>query len=1220
MSDADIHPSLEANQHNATEEAELLEFLLRELNIDQAIVDLLLQDQRTRFDKALEKLQGIAYLFEVESRTLCIQDYLSGEIINQIPLIAENSSVFSMSGPPSLDTEHWEAWASAYCYLDRRNGDIEHIHKVSPHAQSHRYGLVKTESACFQYTSHPYQTERLAQTRQSLFHQVHKSGPSQTAYDLYLSEDGLFLCLSDREAGILHIISTESNQWLGQVAIRNPGSTKALNLAFDYYEPKVYITDNQSPVLYCLNLQSLEIEEVMRGFTGQIFGNIVRSPDIRFLFMLQYHPGVTLQYVNIETGEYEEEIALKGNLFSTQQIDPCDLITLSPDLNLLFVVTSHNDPTPFTPLITVIDPHQFQVMHAQSIPNALKEQTKPLGLVFSIHNQIVQEQKSALELLQRSGWIPAETLPELKDKHQLQSAQDLAETERIASEKGDLGQGNVPALAPVEAEYMALNAKLAIPAILYALSQKLYQQTEIELSFHDEENTRFKQLSEAYRQTLETHDLVEVLIPDILGEHCLETVLTRQDILSLMANVSADTQRIARPPHACPACNTALKGNWDCPQCFLELESPHRAERKKRSSLNSLGALPRFHLLLADPKRRRLLILDDHKTIDWELRAQEMEQEGDERKINFWNALWLNKQNILVVDKLANQVFECSPMGTISWSVHQELSEDHVLNQPVKASFYSEEYQESKGLIEEFLIVDQGNHRVLIINRKQEILWQYGVRGEAGAEAGYLNTPSDLQKTYDGTYLIADTGNHRVIEVRDQEIIRSYGFKQGLNSPIYAQRLLDQDTLIVDAGHFRLLEVELDGEIVRETYYYTHEMPAEMRMETPSRVYRREKQSIVLMDEDKVIEIQPHQQKLIWSSLLKHLSRRIEIKRDAFDKRDSYIQSFDHYRLPTLEELFERLRETNRLQDSSGIAEKIMERFQTLLEIHRENDQQRERKTQVKHINDEPLQDVSIYVIDRVNHQIIRIDHAGQDHWHFGTDPAHRLQRPGHIYETPKSLLIADTLHNLVLEVALEGQEVLQIFGEEGELLRPRSAFRTLMGTTLVADQGNRRLVEFNAKGEIIWEYKKHREIASPYYAEALGQGTILFVDQGLHMVKEITREGELIWSYGQPSRIGTEENQLTSPEFATRLHSGAILIADTGNNRIIEVSPKRKLLWEFSGNKKHQIQRPIACQRMNNGNTLIVYNSSRNMLEVNQLGESCWFFELGLEPMIRLV
>lgn len=1184
---------------------ELLAYVLQQLGLEFSLIDLLQQDQQQRYHKALEKLRGTAYLIDLENHCLRIQSFPEGEELASLPLGGGNW--FSDSTPL---LRRYEPWGSALCYLNRHSGQIEKLQKIKI---DQLYGLIVSADTSFLYLPDLLSSPYLAETRICHGPLSPKSGSRDTVYDLYLSEDRQYLCISNRQSGTLQILSTVTRELYGEVKIRPPGSSKALNLSFDLYEPRVFITDNQTPVVYSLDLPSLQLEEMPVGLHRQIFGNLVRAPDIRYLCILVLKPGVSLQYLNIESGEFDEEIALKGNFLSLSQIDPCDLITLSPSHNLLFVMTSHNDPTPLTPGISVIDPDQMQVLHFQSIPHALRDQTKPLALVFALPNPLIDEQKSALELLIQQGLLTPAKLAELE----AEMRGGVQTHAPLRGEETGLGIGGVPALKPVAAEPIQLDPAKALPAILYLLGHKLYQQTEIDLQAAPDELIRFQALAEEYRQLLEHYDSVEVKIESLPDAQTLETVLTRQEILSLMSEVSETTGKVVRPPYTCPACAQPLRGSWNCPSCYLELESPGRAERRKRASLDSLGALPPFHLLLTDPKRRRLLILDDHKTIDWELRAHEIVWEGHE--VHFWHALWLNRQNLLVVDRYNHQVFECSPMGTVGWSVNQNLSPAHVLKRPVKASFYSEECSERKRLIEHFLIVDQGNHRVLIINRQQEIIWQYGVQGEAGDGPGYLNTPSDLQLTPDGTYLIADSGNHRVIEVRDQEIIRNFSWKQGLSNPIYAQRLLDQDTLIVDAGHYRVVEIDLAGEIVRECFYYTPDMPEELRMELPSRVYRREKQSVVLMDEDKVIEILPIRQTLIWSSLLKHLARRVEIRRNAFDKRDSYVQSFEQHHLPTLEELLDRLRESNRLQPATDLAQKILERFNALLEARRESDQQREQQIQVKHINDAPLLDVSIYVIDRVNHQIVRIDHAGQDHWHFGTDPSHKLLRPGHIFETPKSLLIADTHHNLVLEVSLIDQEVLQIFGEPpGTLLRPRSAYRTLQGTTLVADQGHRRLVEFNANGKIIWEYHKPREISHPYYAEALGKGTILFVDQGLHMVKEISRKGELIWSYGQPSRIGTEENQLTSPEFATRLHSGAILIADTGNHRVIEVSPQRKILWEFSSYKKYQLHRPIACQRMSNGNTLIVYNNSRSMLEVNREGEACWYFELGTSPMIH--
>lgn len=1179
---------------------EFLTYVLQELGLEFGLIELLQQDQQQRYQKALEQLRGIAYLIDLENHCLRIQTFPEGEELKCLSL--SGGSWLSDTAPLLM---RYEPWGSALCYLNRHHGQIETLQKIKP---DHCYGLVISAETSFFYLPDLLSLAVLPETRICHGPVTPKSGRQDPVYDLYLSEDRQYLCISHRQGGTLHILSTLTQEWWGEVRIRQPGSSKALNLSFDLYEPRVYLTDNQSPTVYSLELPSLQLETIAVGLQGQIFGNLVRSPDIRYLCILVLKPGVSLQYLNIETGEFDEEIALKGNFLSLHQIDPCDLIALSPMHHLLFVMTSHNEPTPLTPGISVIDLDQVQTLDFHSIPYALRDHTKPVDLVFALANPLLNEQKSALELLLQQGLLTPEKLAELQAKRQ--------ENLDTPAETRGLGIGGVPALTPLPADPIRLDPAKALPAILYLLGYKLYQQTEIDLQAHPDVLARFETLSEEYRQRLEHYDSVEVTIEALPGEQKLETVLTRQDVLSLMQEVSEATGQLSRPPYTCPACAQPLKGSWNCPSCYFELESPERAERRKRASLDSLGVLPPFHLLLTDPKRRRLLILDDHKTIDWELKAHEVVWEGHE--VHFWYALWHSRQSLLVVDRHHSQIFECSPTGIVSWAVDQSLSPAHVLKHPVKASYYSE-MDPTKELVEHFLIVDQGNHRVLVINRQQEIIWQYGIQGEAGNGPGYLHTPSDLQRTPDGTYLIADSGNHRVIEVQDQEIIRVFSWKQGLHHPIYAQRLLDQDTLIVDAGNYRVIEVDLSGEIMRESFYYTHDMPEELRMEMPSRVYRREKQSVVLMDEDKVIEILPLRQTLIWSSLLKHLARRTEIRYHALDKREKYIEAFEQYQLPSLEELLERLRESQRLQPPTDLAERILERFHALLEARRESDRQRSEQIQVKHINDAPLLDISIYVIDRVNHQIVRIDHAGQDHWHFGTAPNHKLLRPGHIFETPQSLLITDTHHNRVLEVSLTNQEVLQIFGETpGTLFRPRSACRTLQGTTLVADQGHRRLVEFNAHGKIIWEYQKVREILHPYYAEALGQGTVLFVDQGLHMVKEINRKGELIWSYGQPSRIGTDENQLNSPEFATRLHSGTTLIADTGNHRVIEVSPQRKILWEFSGYKKYQLYRPIACQRMSNGHTLIVYDNSRSMLEVNREGEACWYFELGTKPMIH--
>lgn len=64
------------------------------------------------------------------------------------------------------------------------------------------------------------------------------------------------------------------------------------------------------------------------------------------------------------------------------------------------------------------------------------------------------------------------------------------------------------------------------------------------------------------------------------------------------------------------------------------------------------------------------------------------------------------------------------------------------------------------------------DNRVMLINQSGKIVWQYGQAGVTGSGYNQLNTP--VQNTYlpGGDILIADQGNQRVIEVnRAKQIV-----------------------------------------------------------------------------------------------------------------------------------------------------------------------------------------------------------------------------------------------------------------------------------------------------------------------------------------------------------------------------------------------------------------------------------------------------------------
>lgn len=102
------------------------------------------------------------------------------------------------------------------------------------------------------------------------------------------------------------------------------------------------------------------------------------------------------------------------------------------------------------------------------------------------------------------------------------------------------------------------------------------------------------------------------------------------------------------------------------------------------------------------------------------------------------------------------------------------------------------------------------DNRVLLVDQRGNIVWQYGQFNVTGSGPNQLNTP--VQNTYlpepnrDDHILITDQGNGRVIEVRrsDKAIVWEY---DGLNNPNSAELLTSGNILIADENNNQALEV-----------------------------------------------------------------------------------------------------------------------------------------------------------------------------------------------------------------------------------------------------------------------------------------------------------------------------------------------------------------------------------------------------------------------------
>jgi hypothetical protein len=136
-------------------------------------------------------------------------------------------------------------------------------------------------------------------------------------------------------------------------------------------------------------------------------------------------------------------------------------------------------------------------------------------------------------------------------------------------------------------------------------------------------------------------------------------------------------------------------------------------------------------------------------------------------------------------------------------------------------------------------------------------------------------------------------------------------------------------------------------------------------------------------------------------------------------------------------------------------------------------------------------------------------------------------------------------------------------------------AFQRLAdGITMIAESGNRRIVEVNHVGKIVKEEPLKVKNPNPHrdtrMARKLAGGNYLVCQEGDGCVREYDGSGKIVWEYaldlaGRPASPGHgPEGHGTSVFGALRLPNGHTVIAGGNNNRVIEVDAKGKIVWSI--------------------------------------------------------
>lgn len=127
---------------------------------------------------------------------------------------------------------------------------------------------------------------------------------------------------------------------------------------------------------------------------------------------------------------------------------------------------------------------------------------------------------------------------------------------------------------------------------------------------------------------------------------------------------------------------------------------------------------------------------------------------------------------------------------------------------------------------------------------------------------------------------------------------------------------------------------------------------------------------------------------------------------------------------------------------------------------------------------------------------------------------------------------------------------------------------------TMVAESGNRRIVEIDRDGKIVKEIPLQVDHPDPHrdtrMVRKLASGNYLVCHEADGAVREYDGSGKVVWSYtldlaGRPASPGHgPEGHGTAVFGALRLDSGNTLIACGNGNRVIEVTPEGKTVWSI--------------------------------------------------------
>lgn len=174
--------------------------------------------------------------------------------------------------------------------------------------------------------------------------------------------------------------------------------------------------------------------------------------------------------------------------------------------------------------------------------------------------------------------------------------------------------------------------------------------------------------------------------------------------------------------------------------------------------------------------------------------------------------------------------------------------------------------------------------------------------------------------------------------------------------------------------------------------------------------------------------------------------------------------------------------------------------------------------------------------------------------------------------------MIAESGVGRILEVDKEGKIHAEVKLKAGGTQNTRMARKLDNGNYLVCAENPGVVTEYNAKGEVVWDYPIKTRV---YGAIRLRNGNTLIASGGGAGVVEVTKEGKKVWEI--KDSIPDSPITLKWTTFLTELDNGNFIVgnchAGEKSPQIFEITRDKKVPWQF--NQYETFGNGLACSQV---------------------------------------